>query len=54
MAETLDDLLAKRDEAWAKVCRVNSTRWDLTRFEQADAVYRSACNRLGVPYVNIS
>ncbi len=50
-AEPVETLREQRDRAWERVCRVASTRWDITKFERADDDYRRACRDHGVPYI---
>ena len=47
-----DELRAAAVAAWTKVTSPTSTRWDLTRFEKADDLYRARCLADGVEYVS--
>lgn len=52
-AARLEQLRAVRDRRWSRVCRVDSTRWDLTAFERADDELRRECRRFAVAYVPV-
>ena len=47
----VESLRTKRNDLWAKVTPVNSTRWDLTRFEKADDAYVRAARHYGIRVV---
>lgn len=49
---TIEELRAARDAAWAKVTgNPNSSRWDLTKFEKADDLYRARCTATNTEYI---